>query len=41
MPKVGKKEMPYTKKGMEDAMKEHKRTGMPMVVTKGKTAKKK
>ena len=30
MPKVGKKEFPYTKKGKADAKKAAKKTGMPM-----------
>lgn len=30
MPKVGKKEFPYTEKGKEAAKKESKKTGKPM-----------
>ena len=30
MPRVGKKEFDYTKKGMKDAKKEAKKTGKPM-----------
>lgn len=30
MPKVGKKEFPYTKKGMKMAKAEAKKTGKPM-----------
>jgi len=37
MPKVGKKEFPYTKKGMKMAKDEAKKTGKPM--KKGKTKK--
>ena len=36
MPKVGKKEFPYTKKGMEMAKAEAKKTGKPMKKAKGK-----
>jgi hypothetical protein len=39
MPKVGKKEFPYTAKGMAMAKMEAKKTGKKM--TKKKTAKKK
>ena len=31
MPKVGKKEFPYTKKGKEMAKEHTKKTGMPMM----------
>ena len=35
MPKVGKKEFPYTAKGMAMAKKEIKKTGKKMVIKKG------
>jgi hypothetical protein len=41
MPKVGKKEFPYTKKGMEMAKEEAKKKGKPMKKAAAKKAKKK
>lgn len=39
MPKVGKKEYGYTKKGMAMAKAEAKKTGKPMKMGKGKKKK--
>lgn len=41
MPKVGKKEFPYTAKGMAMAKMEAKKTGKPMKKAVKKAAKKK
>ena len=40
MPKVGKKEFPYTAKGMAMAKMEEKKTGKPMKKSAKKMAKK-
>jgi hypothetical protein len=36
MPKVGKKEFPYTAKGMKDAKAAAKKTGKKMIAAKAK-----
>ena len=40
MPKVGKKEFPYSAKGMAMAKKEAKKSGKKMVTKKAKSKKK-